>query len=126
MRARLVHTLSLHDALPIYGCADGDGFAGADFNFLAANVKYKDSGDTIFPPYAIHKFDGVKVAVVGMTLEGTPDIVTPAGISTVNFFDEADSVNALVPVLKEQGVETIVVLLHEGGNTSNSQGVGTV
>jgi 5'-nucleotidase len=111
---------------PVDGCADGDGFAGADFNFLAANVKYKDSGDTIFPPYAIHKFDGVKVAVVGMTLEGTPDIVTPAGISTVNFFDEADSVNALVPVLKEQGVETIVVLLHEGGNTSNSQGVGTV
>jgi 5'-nucleotidase len=111
---------------PVDGCVDGDGFAGADFNFLAANVKYKDGGDTIFPPYAIHKFDGVKVAVVGMTLEGTPDIVTPAGISTVNFFDEADSVNALVPVLKEQGVETIVVLLHEGGTTSNSQGVGTV
>ena len=32
-----------------------------------------------------------------MTLEGTPQIVTPAGISHVNFFDEADTVNALVP-----------------------------
>ena len=54
-----------------------------------------------------------------MTLEGTPSIVSPGGIAAVNFFDEADTVNALVPELKEQGVETIIVLLHEGGVTSN-------
>jgi len=104
---------------PVDGCQDGDGFAGADFDFLAANVAYKDSGETIFPPYAIHEFDGVNIAVIGMTLEGTPDIVTPAGISHVDFFDEADSVNALVPVLKGQGIETFVVLLHEGGSVSD-------
>jgi 5'-nucleotidase len=104
---------------PVDGCLDGDDFAGADFQFLAANVAYKDTGETIFPPYAIHKFNGIKVAIVGMTLEGTPDIVTPAGIQTVDFFDEADSVNALVPELKRQGAETIIVLLHEGGSTSN-------
>ena len=109
---------------PVDGCQDGDGFAGADFEFLAANVAYKDGGDTIFPPYAIREFKGVKVGIVGMTTKTTPSIVTPAGISTVDFFDEADSVNALVPVLKEQGVETIVVLLHEGGNTSTA-GNGT-
>jgi 5'-nucleotidase len=104
---------------PVDGCLDGDPFGGADFGFLAANVAYKSTGDTIFPPYAIREFPGVKVAIVGMTLEGTPSIVTPAGISHVDFFDEADSVNALVPVLKEQGIETIIVLLHEGGRTSN-------
>jgi len=112
---------------PVDGCLDGDGFAGSDFQFLAANVKYKSNGETIFPPYAIKKFKGgIEIAFVGMTLEGTPSIVSPGGISTVDFFDEADSVNALVPVLKRQGVETIVVLLHEGGTTTNSQGVGTV
>src|SRR5690606_29588081 len=82
---------------PVDDCLDGDPFHGADFQFLAANVKYKDSGETIFPPYAIHKFNGIKVGIVGMTLEGTPTIVTPAGIQTVDFFDEAESVNALVP-----------------------------
>jgi 5'-nucleotidase len=113
---------------PEDGCQDGDGFAGADFEFLAANVKYKDSGDTIFPPYAIRKFEGgIKVGIIGMTLEGTPDIVTPTGIQSVKFFDEADSVNALVPHLKKQGVETFVVLLHEGGTTSKaSNGAGSV
>jgi 5'-nucleotidase len=111
---------------PVDGCLDGDGFGGADFQFLAANVKYKSNGETILPPYAIRYFPGVKVAFVGMTLEGTPSIVSPAGISHVDFFDEADSVNALVPVLKRRGVETIIVLLHEGGTTTNSNGVGTV
>ncbi len=111
---------------PVDGCQDGDPFAGADFGFLAANVKYKDTGDTIFPPYAIKEFKGVKVGIVGMTLEGTPSIVTPAGISHVDFFDEADSVNALVPVLKEEGVETIIVLLHEGGSTSNPLNESTI
>ncbi|MGH2541123.1 MAG: bifunctional metallophosphatase/5'-nucleotidase, partial [Actinomycetota bacterium] len=112
---------------PVDDCQDGDPFAGASFQFLAANVRYKDTGETIFPPYAIHHFTGVKVAFVGMTLEGTPDIVTPAGIQTVNFLDEADSVNALVPTLKRQGVETIVVLLHEGGNVDAPRnGAGSV
>ena len=102
---------------PVDGCFGGDGFEGADFDFLAANVTYKDSGDTIFPPYAIHEFDGANVAVVGMTLEGTPSVVTAAATENLDFHDEADSVNALVPELKKQGVETIVVLLHEGGSS---------
>jgi 2',3'-cyclic-nucleotide 2'-phosphodiesterase (5'-nucleotidase family) len=103
---------------PVDGCQDGDPFFGANFGFLAANVKYKASGNTIFPPYAIRRFGNVKIAFVGMTLEGTPTIVTPAGISHLDFTDEADTVNALVPELKRQGVETIVVLMHEGGSTS--------
>ena len=112
---------------PVDGCADGDGFAGADFGFLAANVVYKDGGDTIFPPYAIRHFPGVDIAIVGMTLEGTPDIVTPAGIQTVDFLDEAETVNALVPVLKAQGIETIIVLLHEGGSIgAPGNGAGSV
>ncbi len=112
---------------PVDGCFGGDGFEGADFEFLAANVAYKDTGETIFPPYAIHHFQGVKVAIVGMTLEGTPSIVTPTAVAPVNFFDEADTVNALVPRLKQQGVETIIVLLHEGGSVSapgNGAGAG--
>lgn len=108
---------------PEDGCGDGDGYGGADFDFLAANVAYKDSGETIFPPFAVHNFPGgVKVAFVGMTLEGTPEIVSPEGIATVDFLDEAESVNALVPFLKRRGVEAIVVLLHEGGSVQGGAG----
>ena len=100
---------------PVDGCQDGTGFDGAEFDFLAANVEWEETGDTIFPPYKIVKFQGVKMALIGMTLEGTPEIVTPSGIAGLEFHDEADTVNALVPELLKQNVKTIVVLVHEGG-----------
>ena len=100
---------------PVDGCLDGDDFAGANFQFLAANVVRQDNGKTIFPAYKIRSFDTAKIAFIGMTLEGTPLIVTPSGISDLNFLDEAATVNALVPQLKAKGIQTIVVLIHEGG-----------
>lgn len=100
---------------PVDGCLDGDDFAGANFQFLAANVVRQDNGKTIFPAYKMRSFAGAKIAFIGMTLEGTPSIVTPSGIADLNFLDEAGTVNALVPELKAKGIETIVVLIHEGG-----------
>ncbi len=100
---------------PADGCLDGDGFAGAEFEFLAANVVRTDTGRTLLPSYQIRKFQGAKVAFIGMTLEGTPSIVTPSGVAGLEFRDEAETVNALVPELRRRGVESIVVLLHEGG-----------
>ena len=55
---------------PVDGCLDGDGFAGADFDFLAANVVVNETGETLFPPYSIRKYQGVSVAFIGMTLGG--------------------------------------------------------
>ena len=101
---------------PVDGCQDGTGFEGAEFDFLAANVVNIATGETLFAPYAIRSFNGAKVGFIGMTLEGTPLIVSQAGIQGLDFRDEADTVNALVPVLREQGVQAIVVLLHEGGS----------
>ena len=107
---------------PVDGCLDGDDFSGANFQFLAANVVRENNGKTIFPGYKIRSFDGAKVAFIGMTLEGTPLIVTPSGISDLNFLDEADTVNALIPELKAKGIETIVVLIHEGADQSTADG----
>jgi 5'-nucleotidase len=112
---------------PVDDCQDGDAFGGAEFEFLAANVEYKSTGDTIFAPYSIQEFDGVKVGIIGMTLEGTGSIVTPSAVESVNFLDEAETANAAVAELKKQNVQTIIVLLHEGGTTStagNGAGAG--
>ncbi|HJV04297.1 MAG TPA: 5'-nucleotidase C-terminal domain-containing protein, partial [Actinomycetota bacterium] len=101
---------------PVDGCQDGDGFAGADFRFLAANVVHEDTGQTLFPPYAIRRFGGIKVGFIGMTLEGTPDIVSHSGIQGLELLDEADTANRYAEELRRNhGVRAIVVLLHEGG-----------
>jgi 5'-nucleotidase len=111
---------------PVDGDLDGDGFAGADFEFLAANVTVDDTGETIFPAYTVRNYQGVKVAFIGMTLEGTPTIVTPSGVAGLTFHDEAVTVNALVPGLQQNNIESIVVLLHEGGSSNGGpQDCGT-
>ncbi len=102
---------------PVDGDLDGTPFGGADFKFLAANVTVDETGKTIFAPYKIKRYGGVKVAFIGMTLEGTPSIVTQAGVAGLTFHDEIETVNALVPKLQKKGIEAIVVLLHEGGFT---------
>ncbi|MEP7114949.1 MAG: bifunctional metallophosphatase/5'-nucleotidase, partial [Ilumatobacteraceae bacterium] len=97
-------------------CPTGHPFEGADFQYLAANVVRKTSGRTLFPPYWIKNFGhGIKVAFIGMTLKGTPDIVTKSGVAGLEFKDEVATANALVPQIKKQGVQSIVVLLHQGG-----------
>lgn len=99
---------------PKDGCKGPKPFAGADFEYLAAST-FLDSGETLFPAYAVRAFDGVKVAFIGLTLEGTPDIITPAARAGISFKDEAETVNALVPKIRAEGIEAIVVLIHEGG-----------
>ncbi len=75
----------------------------------------KNSGKTVFPAYEIRQFDGIPVAFIGLTLKGTPGLVSPVGVADLEFRDEAETVNALIPELKARGVEAIVVLIHEGG-----------
>jgi len=106
---------------PVDGDLDGDGFAGADFEFLAANVVVDATGKTLFPSYTVRNFQGVKVAFIGMTLEGTPSIVTPAGVAGLTFNDEAATVNALIPQLQKKNIESFVILLHEGGQSDGGQ-----
>ncbi|MCW2762763.1 MAG: 5-nucleotidase [Marmoricola sp.] len=100
---------------PTDGCQDGDGFAGAKYPMLAANVVYKKNNLPILAPFTIKRVGGVPVAFVGMTLEGTPGIVNPAGIQNVKFLDEAKTANAYAKILKTFGIKALVLLIHEGG-----------
>ena len=97
------------------GCKSGMAFEGARFGILAANVVVRETGKPLLPAYGIKTFGDIRIAFVGATLKGTPALVPGEGVSDLDFIDEADAVNRLVPELRAQGVETIVVLLHQGG-----------
>jgi 5'-nucleotidase len=108
---------------PVDGCYFPDApYAGADFQWLAANVVNDVTGDTPLPPYWIKQFESVKIGFIGMTLEDTDTLVAQAGINGWSFLDEAETANALVPELEAQGVDAIVVLLHEGGSQTPPPG----
>ncbi len=100
---------------PKDGCTPGKNYLGAKFEFLAANVVFKDQPQkTIFPPYAVREYDGIKVAFIGMTLEATPEMLPPI-VAELDFLAEAQTANRLVKKLKREGIETFVIMLHEGG-----------
>jgi len=100
---------------PKDGCQGPQPFKGASFRYLAASTLDTRSGKTLFPAYQVKRFQGIPVAFVGLTLKGTPQIVVPSGVAGLEFRDEVETVNALVPELRRQGIEAIVLLIHEGG-----------
>jgi 5'-nucleotidase len=107
---------------PVDGCYfPAEPFAGANFKWLAANV-VDQNGNTPLPPYWITKIESINVAFIGMTLEATDTLVAASGIQGWDFLDEAATANALVPILKAQKVDAIVVLLHEGGSQTPPPG----
>ncbi|MBR8642402.1 bifunctional metallophosphatase/5'-nucleotidase [Streptomyces tuirus] len=100
---------------PKDGCYTDQKFKGADFPYLAANVLDEKTKKPILKPYWVWKKNGVKVGFIGVTLEGTPDIVSAEGVKGLAFKDEVETINKYAKVLQRQGVKSIVALIHEGG-----------
>lgn len=101
---------------PVDGCYQpGQTFPGADYPILSANVVSEKTGRPLLAPYTVKNVKGVRVGFIGVTLKGTPDIVTASGVKGLKFLDEAETVNKYTKILKRQGVNAVVALIHEGG-----------
>ncbi|MCX4982356.1 bifunctional UDP-sugar hydrolase/5'-nucleotidase [Streptomyces sp. NBC_00572] len=101
---------------PTAGCfVDGKKFKGADFPYLAANVTKEKTGKPLLDPYFIWEKNGVRIGFIGVTLEGTPNVVTAEGVKGLKFGDEVETINKYTKILERKGVKSIVALVHEGG-----------
>jgi 5'-nucleotidase len=107
------------------GCQDGDGFSGARFQYLSANVlQHRPPRPApLLPATTIRTIAGVKIGFIGETTRGTPQLVTSSGVQGLTFLDEASTANAYASRLQRQGVNAIVLLIHEGGRQSTENGV---
>lgn len=92
----------------------------AKYTWLAANVIEDRTDKPLLPAYEIREFHGVKIGFVAAVLEDTPRVVVPSGVVGLRFEDEADSINRIVTRLKGQGVNSVVALIHQGGDTPDS------
>jgi 5'-nucleotidase len=100
---------------PDKACKFKPSWGGAKFSYLAANVIDTRTGQTLLPAYRIDEVKGVKVAFIGTVLKDTPELVAAGGIGGLQFVDEAQAVNRLLPELRAQGATVFVVLIHQGG-----------
>lgn len=93
-------------------------FEGAKYTILSASTVFEESGESLFPASAIRSFgegeNRVTVGVIGLTLEDTPTLVTPSGVDGLIFFNEADAINGEVEKLAAQGVDAVIVAIHQG------------
>jgi len=89
---------------------------GAKFKMIAANVLNAD-GSTLFPASEVREIGGVKIGVIGAVTKTTPTIVVPSGVAGLRFIDEADAINAEAARLKAMGINALIAVLHEGGDT---------
>ena len=119
------------------GCLDdGDGannqnscptapFQGADFQYLAANVEVRrhqparscrpTRSRTSGRQDRLHRHDARRTRRRSSRA---------SGVAGLEFTDEVATANALVPVLKAQGVNAIVVLIHQGGSPTRRPSSG--
>ncbi|GAA0301599.1 bifunctional metallophosphatase/5'-nucleotidase [Streptomyces polychromogenes] len=101
---------------PVEGCFEyGKTYSGADFKYLAANVTDEKTKRPLMSPTFVWKKGDVKIGFIGVTLEGTPDVVTADGVKGLKFGDEVETINKYAAELDKQGVKSIVALIHEGG-----------
>ena len=122
---------------PVDGCQDHTPFAGARFQYLAANVwldprtaeraalrrfhkAASRAPQRLLPASAIRTVAGVKVGFIGLTLRTAPQLVSAAGVKGVTFQPEAQAANTAARALRQRGVRTIVVLIHEGGTAQGT------
>jgi len=107
------------DALTL-SCPLGDTGAnrhpGARFPHFVANVTTSD-GKTLFPPSIVKTVAGVRIGFIGAVTKITPTIVVPSGVAGLRFGDEADAINTEAARLKAQGIQALVAVIHEGGDT---------
>ena len=102
---------------PVDGCQDGTPFGGAFYKYLAANVFFEGTDETIFPPYEIKKVGDAKIAFIGLTFEATPTVVTPSGVAGLRVPRPRSRrpTRSSQKLRREQDVKSFVVLLHQGG-----------
>nr|WP_202917965.1 bifunctional metallophosphatase/5'-nucleotidase [Streptomyces taklimakanensis] len=106
---------------PEDGCYDeGRTFEGADFPILAANVVDEKTGKPLLAPYTVKRMKGVNVGFIGVTLEGTPNIVSAEGVKGLKFLDEVETIDKYTEELRRKGVNAVIALVHEGGTPSST------
>jgi 5'-nucleotidase len=98
-------------------CRVDKPYPGAAFPILTANT-ITETGLPLLAPTGLKSFgkgkNRVTIGFIGLTLTGTPNLVSPSGVAGLTFADEAATANALIPQLKAKGADAIVILIHQG------------
>ncbi len=97
----------------------------ADWTYLGANVYKKGTTTPALPEYFEKTIDGVRVAVIGAVTQETPSLVSPGGITDLDFGDPIAAVNRVAGQLSDGNdangeADVLVASFHAGSNVTTS------
>ncbi|MFI6762472.1 bifunctional metallophosphatase/5'-nucleotidase [Micromonospora sp. NPDC050417] len=94
----------------------------SDFPYLAANVyRGSEPAPGRLQESTVLEVGGVKIGVVGAVTVETPTLVSPAGIRGLEVKDPTAEANRAAAKLKsEQDVDAVILLVHEGSESTGS------
>ncbi|MCQ6269435.1 ExeM/NucH family extracellular endonuclease [Pseudarthrobacter sp. R1] len=99
------------------------GGANAKFPYLGANVYKKGTTEPVLPEFTVLDMNGIKVAVIGTVTREVPSLVTPAGITDLEFGDPVDAINrAAARITSEKLADVIIVENHDGAGSGTVEG----
>ena len=91
----------------------------ADFPYLGANVYERGTETPALDEYVIKTVNGVEVAIIGAVTQETASLVSPDGITGIEFGDPVEAVNRVATKLSDGNAENgeadvIVAEIHDG------------
>jgi 2',3'-cyclic-nucleotide 2'-phosphodiesterase (5'-nucleotidase family) len=89
-----------------------------NFPVLSANLMDKDKTQYIFRPYKSYEFNGVKVAVIGLSTPETAYKTNPLNVKDVAFTDPIAVARELMPKLRASH-DVVIGLMHMGIDKSS-------
>ena len=127
-RCRIIATLGEHEleggstelARLLYGAVDKKNssptsvWGGAHVPFISANILHADTLEVLLPAAIIVDLDGIRIGVIGAITEDAPTLLSPGRIADLAITTAATAVNTAVQALHAQGVNVIVLVIHEG------------
>lgn len=103
---------------PDKACQFDNNYSGTRFPYMAANLIDAQTGKPLLPAYRIEQANGAKIAFVGAVLRDLPAYVSQQSMDGLYTIDEAEAINAQLPELRKQGVDAVVAVIHQGGETT--------
>jgi 5'-nucleotidase len=97
----------------------------AKWTYLAANVYKKGTTTPVLPEYVVKPIDGVRVGIIGAVTQETPSLVSPGGITDLEFGDPIAAVNRVANQLSDHNdangeADVLVASFHAGSNVDTS------
>ncbi len=83
---------------------------------LSANLVWNETGEPVehVEPYVIKEYDGVKIAIIGLTTTDTPKMTFPGHVESVAFLPEIDTAAKYVEEVRQKGADIVFVSAHMG------------